>query len=938
MNRRKLHTAILAALTIAVLSQSPSVSVSGQDAEFSSADVEFFEESVRPLLSDKCYSCHGPTKQESDLRLDSRRSILLGGASGEPAAIAGDAENSLLFASVNHTGDYEMPPDDPLNDEQIDILRDWIQRQLPWPANEATAAPATMDERLVESRQEHWAFQPIPSPVIPIPTDRTWATNPIDHFVLANLEAADLTPSPDADRWLLLRRLKFGLLGLPPTFEEYARFENDRLPGAYERLVDRVIADPALGERWGRHWLDVARYGDTSGYAFNRDRRYPYAYTYRDYVIRSFNDDKGYDRFITEQLAADAIEPAVESSELAALGFLTTGRRYNNIHDDIDDKIDVVTRGVLGLTVACARCHDHKYDAIPTEDYYSLYGVFASTTEPGELPLIGSPEQVSEYQSHLDQLTELRRARDSYVDQTSTQLMEQARAKATEYLARALIPNDEQTLLELPFVSLKADDLNLRLLNRWRGYMTNNAGAKNPVLGIWARLRDANEGQFDTRLASILEECEAPAANQINPLVASAFLEQPPESKVELARIYGNLFETTYAAWKEAGGDDQALKKLTVEQQQIGLILLNEQSPTWVDKNKLHEFLDEDGVAKLNQLREQVDSFQAAGPKELPRAMVVKDRPQPFNPFVFVRGQPGRRGPNVPRRYIGVLDKNARTPFPRGSGRLDLAERIVSPQNPLTARVIANRIWMHHFGEPLVKSPSDFGVRTEQPRQMELLDFLAWYLVDQDWSLKALHRLIVTSRAYRQSSVDREDCREIDPDNQLLWRMNRRTLEFEPLRDALLFVSRQLQPMMFGKGHSLTGADPTKRRAIYGVIDRQDLPNLLRAFDFASPDQSVGRRPKTIVPQQALFLMNSEFVAERAKEIIRQVAPSEASFTQSIHELYKLVFARTASDREIEIATRFLASTEPVDPSTRMNRWEQLAQLLLMTNEFAFVD
>ena len=352
---------------------------------------EFFEKKVRPILAARCLDCHGPKKEESGFRLDSRQAALDGGDSGERAVVPGEPDRSLLVKAINHTGDIHMPPDNKLPPEQIEILTDWIQQGLPWPASDqASLAQQSAADRAPDHRATHWAYQPIANPTLPpIRTPHAALRNPIDAFVLARLEAANLTPSPPADRRTLIRRASFDLIGLPPTPEDVEAFLADDRPDAYERLIDRLLASPHYGERWGRHWLDVARYADTKGYAFAQERRYPYAYTYRDYVIRAFNDDLPYDQFVTEQLAADRLPLGDDKSSLAALGFLTTGRKFNNTQDDIDDQIDATTRGLLGLTVACARCHDHKYDAIPTEDYYSLYGVFASCSPPAELPLIG---------------------------------------------------------------------------------------------------------------------------------------------------------------------------------------------------------------------------------------------------------------------------------------------------------------------------------------------------------------------------------------------------------------------------------------------------------------------------------------------------------------------------------------------------------------------
>jgi cytochrome c553 len=374
-------------------------------ARFSAQQIKFFENQVHPVLAQHCWSCHGEETQESDLRLDSRTAVLEGGALG-PAAVPGDPRESLLIHAVRGDGDLQMPPDSSLSSEQITTLERWVSMGMPWTTGQvnSTETPSTMAQRIDHDREHHWAFAPLRKPAFPTSRNDAWCSAALDRFIAAKLEEARLTPSSIADRRTLIRRVSFDLLGLPPTPVDVERFELDARPDAYERLIDRLLASPQLGQRWGRHWLDVARYADTRGYAFARDRRYPFAYTYRDYVIDAFNADLPFDRFIIEQLAADRLELGDDRRPLAALGFLTVGRKFNNQHDDIDDKIDVVTRGLMGLTVACARCHDHKYDPIPTEDYYSLYGIFASCHEPDDLPLIGMVDDVAAYQEYIGEL------------------------------------------------------------------------------------------------------------------------------------------------------------------------------------------------------------------------------------------------------------------------------------------------------------------------------------------------------------------------------------------------------------------------------------------------------------------------------------------------------------------------------------------------------
>jgi mono/diheme cytochrome c family protein len=446
---------------------------------------KFFEDRVRPVLAAHCWQCHGKEKQESDLRLDSRASVLGKSSSGELIATPGEPTKSLLIKAVRHEGDLKMPPERKLSPAEIEALEQWIAMGLPWPAGDTAPKALTASQRATADRQNHWAYQPIMRPAIPGVRQQNRLRTPIDAFIAVKQEAAGVEFSADVDRRSLARRLAFDLTGLPLDADACESFVADESPDATVRLVDRLLASPHHGERWGRHWLDVARYADTKGYAFAAERRYPYAYTYRDYVIRAHNSDTPFNHFVLEQLAADQLPPELrpangDNSQLAALGFLTTGRKFNNVHDDIDDKIDVVSRGLLGLTVGCARCHDHKFDAIPMEDYYSLYGVFASCHEPGELPMIGSPLQNDAYRAYEAELKKLQDKRDEYVAKKRIEHTELARNRATDYLARVLADQPNVVLEKLAFLIGKPDDLRPKLVERWRDYLKKTARANDP--------------------------------------------------------------------------------------------------------------------------------------------------------------------------------------------------------------------------------------------------------------------------------------------------------------------------------------------------------------------------------------------------------------------------------------------------------------------------
>jgi len=906
---------------------------------------EFFEAKIRPILIKRCQSCHGPEKQEFGLRMDSRAHLLAGSDAG-PVVAAGAPANSKLIDAIGYEGDIQMPPEGKLPEEEIVALRRWVELGLPWPEDEnaRSAAPMTADDRHRHARENLWSLQPIEPPALPHVENAGWPRSPIDRYVLAKLEAAELSPSPQADRRTLIRRAKFDLLGLPPTPAEVQAFEQDSSPDAYARLIDRLLASPAYGERWGRHWLDVARYADTRGYAFGREKRFPYAYTYRDWVIKSLNADMPYDEFIVQQIAADCL-PENPPHQQAALGFLTVGRKFNNAHDNIDDQIDVVTRGFLGLTVACARCHDHKYDAIPTEDYYSLYGVFASSTAPDEYPLIGPPAESAAYEKYQAELAKRKKALEDFTSKKQAELQDAARRNVTEYLVRVVTKKPEALLAKLPFISLDPGDLKPRLITAWRQYLQQHAGADHPVFMPLAASRAFPEERFAEQFAELLNAWENLPPERMNPLVRGALVATPPQSKEDLARRLGDLLTQTYDAWKQAGGNDAAREKLSPPQRELLDLLLAEGTPTNIPRDEVLNNLNRADRNHFRKLEKEVDTHMARSPGAPPRAMSLVDKDRPITPQVFIRGNHQRRGDRVPRQFLRVVAGDDRRPFASGSGRLELARAIADPSNPLTARVIVNRVWMHHFGRPLVETPSDFGMRSRPPLHQDVLDYLADRLIGGGWSLKDLHREIMLSATYRQSSniagrIANPSHKDVDPENDLLWRMNRRRLEFEPLRDALLHVSGRLDDTMYGRPVDVFTNTDSGRRSVYALIDRQDLPNLLRAFDFASPDQSIARRPHTTVPQQALFLMNSPFVIQQAKAVAaRPEIAGETEARARIQALYRLLLTRKPSDEELAAGEQFLAAAEAnQSPADKLAPWEQYAQLLLMSNEFMFVD
>ncbi|WP_165252116.1 PSD1 and planctomycete cytochrome C domain-containing protein [Paludisphaera soli] len=898
------------------------------------ARTEFFEAKVRPILVERCYGCHSAQAEslKGSLAVDSLEGLLKGGDLG-PAVEPGNPDESLLIQAVGYEDDsVKMPPKQRLPDAEIAVLRQWVAGGAAFPATAAAPAAKARGIDFAEARK-HWSYLPVARREPPPVADDSWSQSPIDPFVLAKLEAAGLSPSPPADRRTLLRRVSYDLVGLPPTAEEIAAFESDTSDDAYAKVVDRLLASPRYGERWGRHWLDVARYADSKDgvLMYGDDRIRPYAYTYRDYVVRSFNEDAPFDRMIREQLAADVVAPKDEPWRLAAMGFLTLGRAFdNNVHDQIDDKIDVVTRGLLGLTVACARCHDHKYDAIPTADYYSLYGVFAGAEAPLELPLLDDPAKTPDRKSFEDAAAAKRAEVGKFLDDQYALLSEEARKRAGDYLFHAATTPPDPLETAVFFMSLAPEQLRPPIIARWRRFLKQRAVPGDPVFGPWAELMRRDDAALAADASGVL----AKAVDATNPLVHAALGAATLRSRADVARAYADLLVRVYQESKSTPPDPSDTAR-----RQLLAVLQGPESPSHFTRGQTQAYMSRgDKDAYYGKVLE-LDRMTVKAADPAPRAMVLVDSDEPYAPRIFVRGNPAQPGDAVPRRFVRVLSEAEPKPFARGGGRLDLAEAIADPSNPLTGRVIVNRAWMHHFGEPLVSTPSDFGERSNPPSHPELLDDLAARFVEEGWSLKNLHRLIVLSATYQQASADRPDCRKVDPENKLLWRANRRRLDFEAMRDTLVFVSGRLDPTMYGKPVDVANDPKNGRRTVYGLVDRQSLPAVFRAFDFASPDASAERRPLTTVPQQALFGMNAPLVVEQAKALAeRPDVAGAADPRDAIRALYRRVLAREAAADEVDMAARFLQSLADEPGGPKLAPRAQLAQVLLIANESMFVD
>ncbi len=938
-------TVLFAALSC-TLALAPAVAWAG---EVNADDAEFFEKEIRPLLVERCYQCHGNLKEpKGGLALTSREAVLKGGESG-PAAVAGRPQESRLMAAVNYDG-LEMPPEGKkLNAAQIAKLSRWVERGLPWPDVDSRSLgkmrAAAEQERIAAARRSFWSFQQVRNPPLPAVRDTAWPRTAVDRFVLAELEKHGLTPAPPADRRTLLRRLTFDLIGLPPTPQESDDFLRDEASDALQRVVDRLLASPHYGERWGRHWLDVARYADTRGYALFQDASFPWSYTYRDYVVRSLNEDLPYDRFVVEQLAADRLPLSADKRALTALGFLTLGNSFlNNQQDVIDDRIDVVTRGLLGLTVSCARCHDHKFDPIPTKDYYSLYGVLASSAEPTIPPLFEEPPHTEAYAAFAAQLAERERKLTEYMDQKYNELVRSARGRVAEYLLAANALADKPAIEDFMLLA-DANDLNPTMIVRYQALLNRSRDRHDPVLAMWHALAALPEAQFAAEAPAAIERlvADSPRELPINPLVAGAFLGKPLKNLSDAAQLYGQLLSGVDKLWQAAVEQAKTTKQpppsalSDANLEALRQVFCGPEAPASLPReftNSLELLPDRPSQMARTNLVKAIEEWRASGAAAPPRAMALEDLPTPLEPRVFLRGNPNQLGEAVPRRFLQVLTDGPGATFEHGSGRLELARAIADRRNPLTARVLVNRVWLGHVGSALVRTPSDFGLRSTPPTHPELLDYLAWTFMENGWSLKRLHRQIVLSAAYQQASDDRPDCRAVDPENIWLWKMNRRRLDFEATRDTLLAVSGCLERQLGGPPVKQLSEPTSTRRTIYSYIDRLNLPLLYRTFDFPNPDATSPERTLTTVPQQALFFLNNPLVIHASKQLLaRADVAAETDPARKLKRLYQWVFARDPAADEIEWAQQFLREAQ-----SSAAAWAELAQGLLLANEFVFID
>ncbi len=795
--------------------------------------VRFFETRIRPLLIDNCYQCHDAKKQRGGLRVDSRAALLSGGDQG--AAIRPDKpDESLLVQAIRREGELKMPPKKKLSKEQIADLSQWVRIGAPWPGSTAAPAPVKREFQIGERDRAHWAFQPVKRPPIPVVKDRQWVRNPVDAFVMAKLEAKGFAPNPPADKRELIRRLYYDLIGLPPTPREVEEFVADTSPNAYEKRIDLLLASPRYGEKWGRHWLDLVRFAETNSY--ERDGRKPNAWRYRDYVVRAFNDDKPYDRFVREQLAGDEL-PDGGPDGIIATGYFRLGiwddepsDREQSRYDGLDDIVATTGQVFLGLTVDCARCHDHKIDPIPQKDYYRLLSFF---------------HNINHYRNGG--------------------------------------PTDERLIATDPDGQRAYDE------------------------GVRARQRKREDLQaalasFETDFRKLYEQIHGRSV-------------KPPELR-RLLRAEGAklLGKERYQRYEEQRHELQTLMQTKI-----------------------------------------------AGEMAL---CVTESGPRAPETFVLIRGNPHVKGDKVEPAFpvvLGGIKPILPTPPPgaKTTGRrLALANWIASPDNPLTARAMVNRIWQYHFGRGIVRSSSNFGLHGDKPTHPELLDWLADEFVSCGWSMKSLHRLMVSSNAYRMSSRANDKALSADPINDLFWRFDMRRLTAEEVRDSILTLSGTLNPKMYGPGvftaipaevmagQSMPGHGWGKspfeeqcRRSIYVHVKRSLLTPILESFDAAETDRSTPVRFITTQPTQALSLLNGDFVHRQAKlfaDRLRREAGTDVE--KQVRLALELATTRRPTEGEIRRGIELIDALKTKDGIDSEKALTYFCLVVLNMNEFVYLD
>ncbi|MBI3882523.1 MAG: DUF1553 domain-containing protein [Verrucomicrobia bacterium] len=971
MHPRKLFFTVTLAAVAAARAAEPVASADG---------VAFFEKKIRPLLVEHCLDCHSPEhKIKGELRLDTRAGWQAGGELGE-VILPGKPEASLLVKAVRYADTkLQMPPKRKLSDAQITDLEAWIKMGAPDPRTGAAVVAKKKSGMDLEAGRKFWSFQPIKKVAPPEVKDSKWARTDIDRFILAKQEGQGIKPAGDASRESLIRRAYFSLVGLPPTPDQIDTFLNDARPDAFERVVDSLLASPHFGERWGRHWLDVARFAESSG--GGRTLLFKDAWRYRDYVIESFNADVPFDRFVREQIAGDLL-PAVDNAQrrrqLTATAFLSLGPTNYEEQDKrqlrfdvIDEQLDTLGKSLLGMTIGCARCHDHKFDPIPQKDYYALAGIFASTRTlfnytdnvarwiDAPLPMDGAKEG------------ELR-AHETKVELLKAQL-ESAKKESKRLLADVAKATDKTIGKPVAAASLGGiivDDAEAKIVGDWR----HSKFARSYIGEGYLEDRDAGKGEKTLTFVPPI-----PKSGRYEVRLAYTPLENRA-TNTPVTVFHADGEQTIYLDQKEApaiAGRFVSLGQFRFEKDGAGYVLISNEGTKGHVVADAVQFLPVEELAKdpvaaamkdnkeyrkadtaVRDLEKQLKKLAAEGPQRVV-AMAVRegDEEEIRDTEIRVRGLVQNKGASVPRGFLQVATHGQATAISeKESGRRELAEWLVSPENPLTARVTANRIWHWLFGAGLVRTTDNFGVTGEPPSHPELLDHLAVRFIEQGWSVKKLVREIVLSHAWQISAGGAEPA---DPDNRLLTHFPRQRLDAEEIRDAMLAVGGKLDlrlggPNILGAGGTIIDANNSSaqnteyayvyadtRRSVYTPAFRAKRLELFEVFDFGNINQPLGQRNVSTVAPQALYLLNSPFVLEQAKFAAEHsLADSKLDDAARLDRAYRLALGRRPTKAERETMVRFLGTVgaDSGDDAKRLEAWAHLFQALFACVDFRYLD
>ena len=1030
--------------------------------------VEFFENRIRPVLVKHCYECHAVDAKnvKGGLLLDTRAASRKGGDSGA-AVVPGDVDESLIITSLKHES-FEMPPKGKLADTVIADFVKWVKM----------GAPDPRDGEIVESQidfdeaRKFWSFQPVQKREPPTVKDTNWPKGNIDYFTLAKMEQLRLKPMVPAGKRELIRRATFDLVGLPPAPAVVDAFLADDSPDAFSRVIDRLLDSEHYGERWGRYWLDVARYAEDQAHTFGT-RANTNGYRFRDWVIRAFNADLPYDQFVRMQIAGDLID--TESRDkfdgVIAMGFFGLGAQYYKnsdkakaMADELDDRVDTLTRGFLGLTVSCARCHDHKFDPIPTQDYYSLAGIFNSS-RLHNAPLC-TPEEMKAYNEGQKSVRQASDALKKNLAESKSSLGESMIYDFAKYIEAAWVIHAAQANRKPVKTAdvARARSLNEAILKRWVSFLATNQKGKVNELDDWFAIDieklKASKDEIPREVTDVaiafqkkvqLEihirdggpvenlvkdgETRKPGSPRfVSPLVTKA---RPtaaidvdirgakrlilvitegndgkscdhadwlapilvgPAGKLKLTELKWKHFEGTapkfntnfagqpirvggkkypegigthatsvitwdlpegYERFKATGGldnsgSDQVACGSTasvqfcvytetptsgpfVSKQKSNLLatVFGQNGPFAVNEREIEALLSDKERNRLAEMKAEVEAAKKSAPAMYAVAHSYAES-RIADMKVFVRGNPERQREVAPRRFLQVIAGVDRPHYTEGSGRRQLAAAIANSENPLTARVMVNRIWQHHFGRGIVATPSNFGKLGDAPTHPELLDYLASRFIESGWSIKMLHREIMLSATWQLSTQPDESNAQIDADNRYLWQMTRRRLDIEAWRDAVLDVSGRLDRSFGGPSTNLADANNV-RRTVYAKVSRHNLDSLLRLFDFPDANITSSKRSETTVPQQQLFVLNSPFMIAQAKAFSTRLHNNAPENDEArINLAFRLAYGRPPEDIEVELARSFVSGGR--DPQSKLSRWESYAQVLLGSNEFMYLD